>query len=602
MTSPHLLPCSDPTVGPGRVLTFAISPRGELTVLAATQVLQDRTGHLMAAVVGPGPTDDAAMFGWLERDCPDPCPQRQGFVAVLTRSDGTSTIAVSARKEVSLYYRIDERGLLASSSVKALVSRLPEPPTIDLQKLTDLSYDHDDPRSTWFHGVERLPPGHMAQFKWNRVLKVRRWFAPPLYPDGERPRETAAELMRYAVRDAVQASLPPNGDVAASLSGGLDSTMVAATAASILLPQGRRVHGYTHVPRPGTISQRDGWLPSDEPAVRQLVAATSGLDYEAVMCDPTRTPFDALLDQFPDTLAPHRNIPNTDWLLQIRRRVDHAGYGVTFGGQSGNLGFSWNGATSVSEMVRNGYPTQAWRLARQSNTRTRATKFVVAARFPALSQRLIDRRHPVDRSAWQWHDGLLNAASESALAAWEEAVRGRSLATRARWYSHLLSSVSVQSVAQPPASVSWRSDPLSDPEVVRLAIAIHPAAWINGGVSRVVAREAMRGLVPDEIRLRRERGMQGADDYMRLGNRRDAYRRAVEMVEASPTATEFVDASMLRRSLDGLPEGDQNAYTMWTYGPGRVLGFALFAAWWDENRRRKTFLGCANPVDKGVSP
>lgn len=581
MKPAELTPRTDPIVGPGRVLSFEVDRSGAPTIFAATHIEGDDEGAVMAAVVGPGPADGRSLMRWLKRGCPDPAPQRQGFAAVLFRPNGHATAAVSARNEVALYFRYADGHLMGSSSLRGLVARLPQAPALDLQKLTDLCFEYDDPQRMWFIGVDRLPPSHVADFYPGRPPRIRRWFDPPVVPIGERPRDNAPDLMREAVHEAVEASLPVSGDVAASLSGGLDSTMVAATAASILSPQGRAVHGFTHVPRPGTESGRPGWIASDEDTVRDLTNLTAGLTYEPVVSAPVWNVVDALLEQFPLTLAPHRNFGNADWLLEIRRRVDRAGFALTLGGQSGNLGFSWKGIAGVDELLRHRKPLSAYRLAKQESGSVAGLKATMLAGFPRTADRW--RNFKTGRSVeyWQWRDGLQASPSSEALEAWERLITARDFGRQPYWRHLLLSSASVRSVAQPPASISWRSDPLSDPELVRLVLGIHPGAWSAGNRDRSVAREAMRGVVPDSVRLRTDRGMQGADGHRRSHLDSTGLDAAFDMIDGSTMAGEFVDVDLLRAAAEHSRGKGQSAYAEWASGPGRLLGYALFAAWWD---------------------
>lgn len=581
MKPADLMPKADPIIGPGRVLSFEFERFGVPKVFAATHVQRDAGGAVMAAVVGPGPADGRSLMRWLERGCPDPAPQRQGFVALLFRPDGHVTAAVSARNEVALYFRYANGDLMGSSSLKGLIGRLPQAPPLDLQKLTDLCFEYDDPQRTWFVGLDRLPPSHVADFYPDRPPRIRRWFDPPVVPIDQRPLKSAPEIMRETVREAVEASLPASGDVAASLSGGLDSTMVAATAASILSSQGRAVHGFTHVPLPGTESERSGWVASDEATVQCLTGATPGLSYEPVVSEPAWTVVDALLEQFPLTFAPHRNVANIDWLLQIRKRVDSAEYSVTLGGQSGNFGFSWNGGSAADDLIRQGKVLSGFRLARQRSGPVVSLKETLLTAFPRSADHWLDFKHGRDVEYWQWSSGLRSSPSSQALDTWKRVSTGRGFAAQAQWRQWLLTSPSVRFVVQPPATVSWRSDPLSDPELVRLVLGLHPAAWSAGPCSRYVAREAMRGIVPDAVRLRSERGMQGADLHMRFERDVRGLDVALDMIEGSALADQLVDAPLLRRAAEQARGRGQRAYTQWVSGPGRLMGYALFAAWWD---------------------
>lgn len=569
----------------GRVLSFRLDTRDGLHVFSATaqHVVGGRT--IFAAVIGPGPSHEEQLARWVQRGCSGPSPERQGFAAIALNPDGTARIAVGSRNEVCLYVWSRNGQVIGSTSLTHLVSHLPDRPKIDLQKLADLCVDYDDPQTTWFVGVVRVPPGHQAHISRHGEISVSRWFTPEIVPIDRRVGDDAPELMRDAVRDAVQASLPQSGHVAASLSGGLDSTMVAATAARILNGSGRQVHGFTHVPIAGTSSERAGWLASDEATVRRLVSAVPNLTYTPVISQGTRTAFDAQWETFQTTQAPQRNLNNSVWLLDIRERVMAGGYELMLGGQSGNLGFSWDGSTSVAELAEGGRYLDSYRLARGFRGRSGAFASVVAGRWPGSAEPFRRRRARPDLGKWRWLHLLEQQPSPEAIAWWEKLLTLGWIRTPTDWREHLLTSRSVSLVVQPPATAAWRSDPLSDPYVVGLALSIHPQQWRRGGMNRAVARRAMEGVVPDQVRLRNERGMQGADGDALFARNPASMADTIRRLRRSQSARALLDADALDARLMTAAWAGPQGYPNWAHGLGRALGYGLFAAWWDSECR-----------------
>ena len=84
--------------------------------------------------------------------------------------------------------------------------------------------------------VERLRAGHLLVFEDGRE-EVRRWWSPPFVDEGERPRLTEgewAEGLLARLEDSVRIHLRSDVPVGAWLSGGVDSSGVAAVAARVL--------------------------------------------------------------------------------------------------------------------------------------------------------------------------------------------------------------------------------------------------------------------------------------------------------------------------------------------------------------------------------
>jgi asparagine synthase (glutamine-hydrolysing) len=88
---------------------------------------------------------------------------------------------------------------------------------------------NQDNSTTIFKDIQRLPPGHTLTVE-NNEIKIRRYWAPALpaevrYRDNESYVERYSELYSRAVKDRLRTDR-----VAISMSGGLDSTSIAAVA------------------------------------------------------------------------------------------------------------------------------------------------------------------------------------------------------------------------------------------------------------------------------------------------------------------------------------------------------------------------------------
>jgi asparagine synthase (glutamine-hydrolysing) len=111
--------------------------------------------------------------------------------------------------------------------------------------LFGLNYDN---RTTSFRDVQRLPPAHCLTFSSNG-LKIRRYWAPPT--DGRIRYAKDAEYIEHfqaLLQDAVADRLRTDR-VGILLSGGLDSSSVAATAKEVSAKSGQatEIRGYTTV-------------------------------------------------------------------------------------------------------------------------------------------------------------------------------------------------------------------------------------------------------------------------------------------------------------------------------------------------------------------
>ena len=137
--------------------------------------------------------------------------------------------------EKPLFYAKQGNGLVFASELTALVEGLGATPDIDAASLDAyfvLGYVPGDSGSI-LEGVCQLPPGHLLT--WDRgseKIEERRYWSPPASVTElkESPRELVAEAGRLLER-SIQGRLLADVPLGVFLSGGVDSTLIAAIAA-----------------------------------------------------------------------------------------------------------------------------------------------------------------------------------------------------------------------------------------------------------------------------------------------------------------------------------------------------------------------------------
>ncbi|HET6638064.1 MAG TPA: asparagine synthase (glutamine-hydrolyzing), partial [Gemmatimonadota bacterium] len=136
-------------------------------------------------------------------------------------------------------------GIAFASEFKAILAAGLVEPSLDPAAVEDLfAWGWILQPRTMCAGVERLRAGHVLVFEEGRA-EIRRWWAPPLVDERDRPRLTEqewAEGLLARLEDAVRVHLRSDVPVGAWLSGGVDSSGVAALAARIL---GRTVDAFS---------------------------------------------------------------------------------------------------------------------------------------------------------------------------------------------------------------------------------------------------------------------------------------------------------------------------------------------------------------------
>lgn len=163
--------------------------------------------------------------------------------------DASGRSMILARDRVGkkpLYYAMDSDGsLVFASEIKALLkSGRVDREEIDTQSLVEFwTYGYTTGTRTIYKQIERLLPGHYAIWKDGKLLVKEYWDAPfGIDPFENRTIDDLSEELEALLCDAIRQRMVADVPVGLFLSGGIDSSLVAAlTARSV----GRDVNTYT---------------------------------------------------------------------------------------------------------------------------------------------------------------------------------------------------------------------------------------------------------------------------------------------------------------------------------------------------------------------
>ncbi|MFN0278684.1 MAG: asparagine synthase (glutamine-hydrolyzing) [Pyrinomonadaceae bacterium] len=133
--------------------------------------------------------------------------------------------------EKPLYYGVFEGKLIYSSEPKALLAHPAVNAELDLDALRQyLSFDYVPAPRSIYKGISKLPAAHIMTVE-NAEIKTRRYWNLSFSKNGHKPSlEKAASELRDLISDAVRMRLVADVPLGILLSGGVDSSTVAAFA------------------------------------------------------------------------------------------------------------------------------------------------------------------------------------------------------------------------------------------------------------------------------------------------------------------------------------------------------------------------------------
>lgn len=435
----------------------------------------------------------------------------------------------------ALYYYARDGRIAFASSRKALLA-LDEP---SMRAIDDLYIAqvllalpaHQGGR-TVHPAIHRLQPAHTLTATAGE-FHLHRYWNPNLieqYPFASI--EEAAEGFLPVFDEAVKCRMRAKGAIAVTLSGGLDSGSIAATAARFARQSGQKLAAYTSVPCGKTaedVSRRlgDEWWLASATATHAKISRHRPIPAEAI------TPLDGLRWYLWAHDEPQHAAANAYWIMALQRTARADGCRVLLSGQGGDVSISWSGAPPRERPVPGAFRQVARRLVGGAMQRPWAVRTHAA---------WMKHAHPVRRSA-AIHPDLARRVDAAGPPPPAEQPGRRTI----------IGSLHAENGAALNIDVR---DPTLDVRVLSYCLSVPGHLLVDpADGDRMLIRTAMKSRLPDMVRLNRKRGLHAADLCSRL--RADPYTMdaCLDELEAGP-ANEYLDMARLRKSWRLVTQAD----------------------------------------------
>ncbi|MDG4550412.1 MAG: asparagine synthase-related protein [Candidatus Contendobacter sp.] len=404
-----------------------------------------------------------------------------------------------------LSYFVTDAVALLASSVEHLLAHPMVVPRINEAKVAEyLAVEWSNQEETFFQDVYDLPPGHWLMISPERIERREYCDLLPRAPIRYRDPAAYADRFRELVTEAVRCRLRATGRIGVSLSGGLDSTFLAAVAARLITdrPAAPDLTGYSYA--------FERHVECDERQYIEPLVARLGIKSRYVWCDDLWTFRE--IDRWPV----YRDFIFWDayaWLPQAVREAAHRDdCRVLLGGYYGDSlmagEWAWT-STLLAEGRIAGLLRELWVARRELDWRAEALN-ALRPWTPGWFRRTW-RAMRSGRRGMACH-GLAPALAKRVNLEARRASYERQAAsvppTIRRFYRSLWTNLPAQGVASVQRQYNRLGmellSPYADRRLVEFVLAI-PADRLGkpgSGRNRWLQREAMRGLAPELVRLR----------------------------------------------------------------------------------------------------
>ncbi len=494
----------------------------------------------------------------------------RGDFALLLWDGRRGVLARDHLGQQGLYYSDDGGRLVFATEIVRLLALLPSRPEPRRDAVPLWLVPHGFPGDiTLYRGVRRVLGGCLLELDPRRPRAQRRWWDPSLEPiqAGE---EEAAEQLRETLRAAVGRRCRAGEKSAVMLSGGLDSSSVAAIS-TLVEHRPRRAYSAVFPEHPSI---------DEAPLIAQL-CDRMGLTGTRAVVRSGSVVSGAL--PYVERWAMPPVSPNGFFWWPLLRQARADGVTVMFDGEGGDELFGLS-PYLLSDLLARGRIGPAIDLVRRVpgadgeptpwQIRWYMRRYGLAGMPPAWTHTLSRALRGPSAYTPPWLRP--SAARDFGLhvdgAAWKRE-RGRRWQRYLRWATGtgLGPSIGYEHLRHRGATVGI--DPrhaFMDPDVVGLMLRLPPELSYDAFRSRPLLRRAVEGLMPDEVRLRPTKSTFDAIFQQALtGADMPAIQR---LLAPGARVGEYVDLELVRRHLlDAVPPEGSSQRPMWAVRVWRLV-------------------------------
>jgi asparagine synthase (glutamine-hydrolysing) len=402
-----------------------------------------------------------------------------------------------------------------------------------------------DPDKTYFKGIRRLLPSCAMRVTREKAEVYRYWnFTAIKVREGLKLEDYVADLFDK-LNQAVTARLRSYRPVAATLSGGMDSSTVCVLAAEHLVKEGKRLRTYSHVPQFAPSQTLSNYSFGDErPFVEAVVAASGNID--PVFSDSAGiSPLQGIAEGIRLYGEPFHGAGNAYWMVDLFTAAARDGFGTVLTGEFGNATISWPG---VEDALRCRVIFRKYGLGGVIKKKLLKPLLYGNGLVGCIYKRTVFGGRP-----WRRHSFCTDQFEKSLQLDQKIHASGFD-ATYKQYFRDAKDNARLildRNIMRGPfgaylgceTGLELR-DPTGDQRVIESALAI-PNQMYLGEMNKGVLRAMMQGRLPDQVRLNVKKGKQSSD----LPSRLCAHREEMERVLAEMDAAGFdriVDLDRLR--------------------------------------------------------
>jgi asparagine synthase (glutamine-hydrolysing) len=492
-----------------------------------------------------------------------------------------------------LHYHRSAGRFAAATVPEALFALSWVPRILNKEKLADtLVRQGGNHEITYYQDVFRVPPGSTVHVRGATFSKHQFWdpegIADVRFTNDDDYVEAFRERLDEAVRARLRSCRPP----CATITGGLDSSSIALTAADILAASGNRLNTFTAVPEAGFAREElPGRYFDETPYVRQIAEVNRNIVPHFITQSRDPTP-ENIAESIRVSGLPGA-ILNALWGFDIFAAARSAGHNVMLVGELGNDTMSYNGWGLFTELLVTGRWPRLFAEIKSSGYRWQrhVRQQVIGPFIPAP----LFRRYKQWRRGGNppWHDySVIRPEFAARSEVIDRAARGNMPFDAPPFRNSKMGRINSFRDSGELADFNAKvragfhldiRTPAYDRRIFEFCLGIPEDQYLRNGRDRWLVRRAMDGRLPHVVLNQKKVGAQSADWYPRLTRTRNHITEELKRLAENPEVASILDMQRLKAILDNWPDRQPPEYTPGDKFLRLAIADALGMAYFIEN-------------------
>jgi len=475
-------------------------------------------------------------------------------------ADRKLTLARGAPRGPALMFHRRRDSVYFSTRLDALFCLPFIPREMDEGVLADILLGALSGRQFLYKGIESVANSHWSTIGSGGFIRHNEYWS--LDPEKQlkfSSEEQCWEAFSELFRDVVERYLRSAGPIGIRLSGGLDSSAVAAQAATILAERGEELHTYTRIPQPDAVLPKKQSLRySDESSKVKLLASQYPNMRVNLVPPESGGVMDGLEQWYGANYLPAMASPS--FVSGYRPMLEKArsdGVRLLLNGGNGNITFSHSGFGRFRELFASGRWLKLRRelnafSARGYKTRALFRREVILPMIPMPVYKWRQRLRRSKKEKWEWFS-IVNPEFAKETGAIDRLVEQENL--RVYFYKWSTWQRRAQFIGAPGQVGQGgggdllygfdQRDPTGDRRIIEFCLALPEKYYLSDGIDRRLARLGLKHLLPEAIRMDFRLGLQDIDWAHRVKEDADSIHAAYEQFRNDPDLSRYLDFERL---------------------------------------------------------